>query len=595
MSEATATAPATLPTPTATAVRSGWRRAFLVFALLGVIAYGVGWWAMRDDSGSIPSTMMILIVMFGPLLAVLGFGGWWVIFGDGRWWNRVLAVFALGCVGVGALIAADSSMLQFVLAWGVPLTAGITGLALVAIPAARRGWVGALIVLVAIAPWLLFRADGVDGKYMFHTSYRWQRSVADMAADQLADRATVAPVATTTDLAPATEADWPGFRGANRTGEVPEAAFRGWDGSKPRERWRNEPVGPAWSSFCAVDDFIFTQEQRGNSESVVCYRADTGKEVWAHGEAGKHTDQMSGPGPRATPTYANGKLYVVGANGVVSCLRASNGEQVWSANLIERFGATKPNFGLSSSPLVVGDLVIIHPGSPTGPRVVAVDAATGATRWAAEATGALGYSSPQAATIAGTAQVLVFNNTGLFAHDPQTGRELWRYDWVVGMMEPSSVQPLVLPDGRVVVGGGNKGTGTRCVKVQREGDKWTATEAWKSKFTPIFNDVVRVGGHLFGLDSGRLVCVDLKDGAVKWKEGDYGSGQVLLAGDKLLVVSEKGQLACVAASAEEYDEQWKMDVAKGKTWNHPAIARGRLYYRNPTVMVAFDLPGYRVK
>src|SRR5262249_24871655 len=158
-----------------------------------------------------------------------------------------------------------------------------------------------------------------------------------------------------------------------------------------------------------VDDFVFTQEQRGDSESVVCYRADDGKEVWARGESGKHTDGMSGPGPRATPTYVHGRLYAVGASGVVSCLRASSGELVWTVNLIERFGSTKPNYGLSTSALVVGDLVIIHPGSMTGPRLVALDATTGATRWTSEATGAIGYSSPQAATIAGVAQVLVFN------------------------------------------------------------------------------------------------------------------------------------------------------------------------------------------
>src|SRR5262245_9039307 len=224
MSEATATATASLPAKTAAPVaRSGWRRAFLVFALLGVIAYGVGWWAMRDDSGAIPPLAMILITMLGPLSTLLGFAGWWVIFGDGRWWKRMLAVFALGCVAIGLLVATHPSMIQFVFAWGIPLTAGITGLVLIAIPAARRWWVGAIVVLTAITPWLLFRADGVDGKYMFHTSYRWQQSVTDSASNQLADRATIAPVGTTPDLAPATEADWPGFRGANRTGEVPEA------------------------------------------------------------------------------------------------------------------------------------------------------------------------------------------------------------------------------------------------------------------------------------------------------------------------------------------------------------------------------------
>jgi outer membrane protein assembly factor BamB len=261
-------------------------------------------------------------------------------------------------------------------------------------------------------------------------------------------------------------------------------------------------------------------------------------------------------------------------------------------NLAERFGATKPFFGLSTSPLV-GDLVMIHPGSPAAPRLVALDGSTGATRWATEASGADGYSSPHAAKIAGTDQVLIFNGAGLFGHDPQTGRELWRYDWVAEKVAPTAVQPLVLPDDRVVVGGGNAGVGTRCVKVRREGDGWAVSEVWKTtRFTPKFNDVVRVGESLFGLDTGRLVCLDLAKGTIRWKEGNYGAGQVLLVGDKLLIVTETGQLACAAARPDEFEELWKIDVVKGKTWNHPAIARGRLYFRNATVMVAFDLPGW---
>ena len=108
--------------------------------------------------------------------------------------------------------------------------------------------------------------------------------------------------------------------------------------------------------------------------------------------------------------------------------------------------------------------------------------------------------------------------------------------------------------------------------------------------------MVRVGEHLFGLDSGRLVCLNLAEGAIRWKEGDYGSGQLLLVGDKLLIVSETGgKLTCVSAKPDEYEELWQMDVVKGKTWNHPAIARGRLYLRNATKMVAFDLPGCATK
>jgi outer membrane protein assembly factor BamB len=261
-------------------------------------------------------------------------------------------------------------------------------------------------------------------------------------------------------------------------------------------------------------------------------------------------------------------------------------------NLTDRFEATKPQFGLATSPLVVGELVVINPGSPASPRLVALEATTGKTRWTTEAHGTDGYSSPHPARIHGVDQVLLFDESGLSGHDPVSGRELWHYNWTVPQNEPTTVQPLVLPDGRVVIGGGNVGKGSRCVSVRKEGDGWSVEEAWRTTlFTPGFNDVVRLGDYLYGLDRGGLTCLRLTDGNRMWKEGDYGSGQLLLVGDKLLILSERGKLACVLAKPDEYEEVWKMDAIKGKTWNHPAIARGRLLVRNTDEMVVYNLPG----
>jgi|GEM_PF-671976 len=693
MSEATATLPS--QESVSVPVRSGWRRALVVFTLLGAGLYGLGQLAGRYDTGFVPATAMIMATMLGPIVALLGFGLWWMLLGDGRWWKRLLSLFAIGlCVGA-VLLAADSSIRPFVMLWGVPLSVGVTGLVLLFVPQAR--WLPAvcLIGVMGVSPWLAVRLDGVTGKFELDVSYRWKPSVSDAAANQLADRSTVVPtnpVAEVGKKAPEAEAeaaeidkkrvkmqdefiaavfekeisklpkemqsearlarntpeakrtpaqkklmqehpglnvsadslylydakaaavlkkmtdeaaevrqktaleDWTGFRGPQRTGEVPLVSYRGWDGKQPRELWRKKTIGPAWSSFCVVGDFVCTQEQRGNSESVVCYRADNGEEVWARGEEGKHSDLPSGAGPRATPSFAKNRVFAVTASGVISCLQAGTGEPIWHVNLSERFGATKPVFGLSTSPLIVGDLVIVNPASPSAPRLVALSTATGETRWETEAKGTDGYSSPHLTTLANTSQILIFNGNGLFGHDPASGRELWNYDWVTKQNEPTTMQPLVLPDGRIVVGGGNVGVGTRCVKVKHEGDKWSTSEVWKTtRFTPKFNDMIRVGEHLFGLDGGYLVCLKLADGSISWKEGDYGAGQLLLVGDKLLIATEKGKLVCVAAKPEEYEELWQMDAVKGKTWNHPALARGRLYFRNATQMAVFDLPGWTSK
>lgn len=591
MSEATATLPS--QQAVSVPVRSGWRRALVAFILLGAGIYGFGQLVGRYDTGNVPATAMIMATMLGPIVALLGFSLWWVFLGDGRWWQRLLSMFAIGlCVGA-VLLAADSTIRPFVMLWGVPMSVGVTGLVLLFVPRAR--WLPAvsLVGVMGVSPWLALRLDGVTGKFELDVSYRWKPSVSDSAAEQLADHSTVVPTSPVAEMEKTAPEDWTGFRGSQRTGEVPAASYRGWDGTQPRELWRKKTIGPAWSSFCVVGDYVYTQEQRGNSESVVCYRAENGEVVWARGEEGKHSDLPSGAGPRATPSFAKNRVFAVTASGVVSCLQAGTGEPVWRVNLSERFGATKPVFGLSTSPLIVGDLVIVNPASPSAPRLVALSTATGETRWETEAKGTDGYSSPHLATLASTSQILIFNGGGLFGHDPATGRELWNYDWVTKQNEPTTMQPLVLPDGRIVVGGGNVGVGTRCVKVKREGEKWSTSEVWKTtRFTPKFNDMIRVGEHLFGLDGGYLVCLKLADGSISWKEGDYGAGQLLLVGDKLLIASEAGKLVCVAAKPEEYDELWKMDAVKGKTWNHPALARGRLYFRNATQMAAFDLPGW---
>jgi outer membrane protein assembly factor BamB len=568
----------------------------ILFTFLGAGVYFFGRWAGRQDSPPIPAQAMMMSVMFGPLVGLLGFGLWWVTLGPGRWWGRLLAVLGVVVLAAGAVALAHPSSRMFIGLWAAPLTVAVAGL-VAALPVGRwRPAVFGTVAVLAVLPWLALRLDGITGEFEFETSYRWAPTAEERAAEYFANRpAPLSPSLSARPVSPVASADWVGFRGGRRDGVVPEAAFHGWDGSAPRERWRHQ-VGPAWSSFCAVGDQIFTQEQRGDAEVVACYRADTGDEVWATSEPGRHSDPPSGVGPRATPTFADGRVFALTTGGTLVCLDAVTGQPVWKLSLAEKLGATKPTFGLSTSPLVVGDLVIVNPASGAAPRLAAFAAATGEQRWTAEGTGTEGYSSPQLATIHGVEQVLVFNGAGLFGHDPRTGRELWQYEWKAANNEPTAVQPLVLPDGRVVIGGGNVGMGTRCVAVRRQGDGWAVAEAWKStRFTPKFNDVVARDTHLYGLDNGGLTCLDLADGHQVWKDGRYGSGQLLLVGDRLLIVTETGQLACAAASPAGHEEFWRMDVVKGKTWNHLAVARGRLFLRNSTWAVAFDLPGARTE
>jgi len=230
----------------------------------------------------------------------------------------------------------------------------------------------------------------------------------------------------------------------------------------------------------------------------------------------------------------------------------------------------------------------VQPGSPTGPRLVAYDAGTGKLLWQA-GSAAVGYSSPHLATLGGVPQVLVYNGDGLFSHDLSSGKELWAYEWKAEDTAPVCVQPLVLPDGRIVLGGSAPGIKSRCIKPIRNGDTWSVENVWESPFYPRFNDCVCRGDFLYGLESGRLVCVDLNTGKRRWKDGNYGAGQVLLTGDRLVVLAESGRVALVKPTPDGWQELRTVSALSDKTWNHPVIANGKLFVRNAREMVCYDL------
>jgi outer membrane protein assembly factor BamB len=345
---------------------------------------------------------------------------------------------------------------------------------------------------------------------------------------------------------------------------------------------------------CVVGDRLFTQEQLDQEELVTCYRVADGKPLWKYAEKDRYSDQMSGAGPRATPTFHNGKVYAMSARGILNCLDAATGTKVWGVDLKETHKAEVPPFGVSCSPLIVDGKVIVCPASGSKekpcPRLVAFDAQSGSEVWSAP-DGTVSYSSPQLSVVAGVPQVLIHNSDGLFAHDPATGAELWHFALKPDPTVPAVTQPMVLPGDKVVIGGGRIGIVSHCAQVTHTDGEWKAEEAWKTKFTPAFNDFVYQGGFLYGLDSGRMTCLDAATGKERWKDGNYGTGQLLLVGDRILVQADDGHLALVKATPDGWEEVATHDALSKKTWNHPVIANGRLFVRNGHDIICFALPG----
>lgn len=451
----------------------------------------------------------------------------------------------------------------------------------------KRRWGALLVMLICTLAFTAMRVEGVYGNLTPQLAWRWTR-----ASDELPAELAETPGANDGKAVLPAElgaGDWPGFRGPERDGRLTGVTFpTDWMNNPPRELWRRG-VGQAWSSFAAVGDYVFTQEQRGGDECVVCYRAASGEQVWVNRVAAFFDNNM-GAGPRATPTYDHGKLYTFGATGILQCLDASTGSTLWKRDVPEDTGGKTPQWGFAASPLVTQNLVMVFAGRTDGKGVAAYGRESGDLTWCA-GKGSAGYCSPHLAEVAGIPQVLMSSSFGIQAITPETGGVLWEHAWDV-KMNPRCIQPT-LPDANSVLLGTAAGLGTRRLAVTREDSSWNVEEQWTSKrLRPYFNDGVLHEGYYYGYDGNRFVCLDAATGERMWKGGNYG-GQVLLAADMgiLVVLTEKGSVVLLKATPDEPVEVAELAALSSKTWNHPVIAHGRLLVRNDREAVCFDLGG----
>jgi outer membrane protein assembly factor BamB len=451
----------------------------------------------------------------------------------------------------------------------------------------RRLGIAVTLVLTWSA-FLLIRYEGIhgDGAPVMH--WRWTPSAEDLyRAERERRQGQVAIVLPVASLA-VQPGDWPGLRGPQRDGVVRGLTIAtDWKTSPPRLLWRQR-IGPGWSSMAVVSDRLFTQEQRDDTEAVVCLDAATGREVWAHQDATRFSDDQAGPGPRATPTFADGRLYALGATGILNCFDAVTGEQKWSHDLVAEMGAKTPIWGFCSSPLIVQGLVVVFVEGEGGKTLLAYDARAGKLAWTADA-GKAAYGSPQRVLLDGVEQILVISMNGLFSVDPVSGTVLWQHGLPVGApWRPMQPQPL--GDGRILFA--SESDGVVLLEVKRDGDSWTVSRRWASRaLKPSFNDFVVHDGSIYGFDGNIFCSVDAQTGQRRWKAGRYEHGQVLLLEEQslLVVISEKGEVILLKANPQEHEEIGRFKAIEGKTWNHPAIAQGRLYLRNGEEMACYQL------
>lgn len=455
--------------------------------------------------------------------------------------------------------------------------------------------VGFALLCAGIAAGLTFRVKEFSGDLIPILTWRWapvqDRTLQSLDADQVAPQALSFPKT-------AKPSDSPRFLGQDGRGEVKGLRLEtDWTSHPPRKIWQ-KTVGAGWSAFAVVGDYGITQEQRGDHECVTCYDLKNGEILWSHQDAVRFSEVMGGDGPRATPTIVDGRIYTLGATGILNCLEGESGRVIWSRKTLTDLNQLNLEWGKSASPLVVGNIVVVSLGRPA-PEVsrvlpsladglAAFDRNSGRLMWKAGEDSAA-YSSPVVATLGGTSQILSLNAHSLSAHDPKTGWILWSRPWPGS--HPKCSNPFVMNGDRVLLSAGY-GLGGVLLKVSpaKAGSQWVVEEVWKSRqLKTRFTNVVQKGDSLYGLDDGILCCVDADSGKTRWRKGRYSHGQILLVGDVLLIQAENGDLALVKADPQSYQELAHVPALQGKTWNTPTLAGNRLLVRNAEEAICYEL------
>lgn len=389
-----------------------------------------------------------------------------------------------------------------------------------------------------------------------------------------------------TSLATAGDFDWPCFHGPDHNNISKEKSWFGqWPAEGPKRVWKAS-VGAGFSSVSVANGRLHTMGVVAGQETVWCFDAKTGKEVWKHSYPYVFKPQYYEGGSSVTPTVDGDRVYSLGQAGEFHCFEAATGKSIWSQNLAKELGVEVPTWGFASSPFVEGDLLILNAGTHGS----AVNKVTGKKVWS-NGTGACGYSSAVPFTWAGQRGVALLTAKEVVALEPKTGKLLWQHPWKTEY-DVNAADPVISGDQVFVSSSYRSG----CALVQFSTQP--SREVWRNKnFESHFNAALLVDGFLYGVDGeagkpASFKCLDWKTGEVKWSEKGLGLGAVTAADGKLIILSEKGELVIAAASSAAFKPLARAQVLGGKCWTAPVLSNGRLLCRNSTGdLVCLDMKG----
>lgn len=381
--------------------------------------------------------------------------------------------------------------------------------------------------------------------------------------------------------------DWPQWRGPNRDGISQETGLlKQWPAEGPPLAWKTTGAGRGYSSLAVTGGRIFTMGLRGDREFVVAFDVATGKEAWATAHGGAYRDSR-GDGPRGTPTVEGDRLYALGGNGDLSCLETRTGRIVWAMNILKKFGGENIGWGISESPLVVGEKLLVNAGGP-GASIVALNKKDGTVVWKTQSDKA-GYSSAMTVQVGGKTQVVFFTQERAVGLDPNDGKVLWEYSRPSNNV--ANVATPVVRGNRIWISS-DYGTGGGLVEIKADAKGVTASEVYFTKeMRNHHSSSVLVGDYLYGFSSSILTAIRFDTGEVAWRDRSVGKGSLVFADGHLYCLSENGVVGLVEATPAGYREKGRFRITQDSlpTWTHPVISGGRLYLRDQDTIYAFDV------
>ena len=372
-------------------------------------------------------------------------------------------------------------------------------------------------------------------------------------------------------------ADWPSWRGPDRTGITPETDWsHDWPAEGPKTLWKAS-VGVGFSSVVVADGRVFTLGHQEGSDVVSCLSASTGQTLWTHSYPQPLGNKMYEGGPNSTPLVVGNQVFTASKTGELYALDTATGQVQWHTSLKEKIGATLSDWGVSGAPVWFNDQTVLI---NYGPHGVGLDPATGKILWDSGKKKDMSFAAPVLLDLDGQPTALFFMSEALVAVNPRTGSTLWKSSFGQGYRTHCS-DPVVRGN-QVFISSGDDGG--ELLEVSGKG----ARRLWKNKNLSTFTGTaVLIAGHLYGHETAayktadqELRCLDFQTGAIRWSEKGFGQGSLIASGDRLIVLSDKGEVTVARATPEKFVPLARTHPIGGKCWTTPTLANQQLYLRN---------------